>query len=107
MTDARLTALEEKLAKLAESSGGASITVQDPRVSSLTRWVFATLGTLAVGSIIWGVKSINDLNITVQSVVTQMAEESKRRDYQDRAYLAALEDHADRIKELERARATR
>jgi hypothetical protein len=106
MTEERITALERNVEELL-NAGGASVTIQDPRVSALTRWMFGSLGTLAIGSILWGVKSINDLNITVQRVVTQMAEESKRRDYQDQAYLTALADHAERLKELERARVSR
>jgi hypothetical protein len=93
MTDDRLSALEARIAELA---GGASITVQDPRVSSLTRWTMTVLGGLALAVMVWVAQSINRLNETMSRVVTQ-----------NEAILSVQSDHSDRLKELERRNVTR
>lgn len=95
MTDERLTALEERIERLI-TSGGASVTVQDPRVSSMTRWVATLLGGAALAVMLWVAQSINRLNETMSRVVTQ-----------NEAILSVQSDHSDRLKELERRNASR
>lgn len=95
MTDERLIALEERFEKLL-TSGGASVTLQDPRVSSVTRWVATVMGGLALLVMGWVATSINRLNETMSRVVTQ-----------NEAIMAIQADHSDRLKELERRNASR
>lgn len=90
MSEERLAALEERIEKLLEG-GGASVTIQDPRVSILTRWLMTLLGGLALAVMIWVAASINRLNETMSRVVTQ-----------NEAIMHTLGDHGDRIKDLER-----
>jgi hypothetical protein len=61
--------MDQLLERLANS--GARITMADPRVTSIQTWLMASIGAALVGGIGWGVKSINDLNVTVARVVTQ------------------------------------
>lgn len=67
------TLSQEEMDKLLErlANSGARITMADPRVTSIQTWLLATIGVSLVGGIGWGVKSINDLNLTVTRVVTQ------------------------------------
>jgi hypothetical protein len=95
MTDARLEALEERVSELL-TSGGASVTVQDPRVSSMTRWIATVMGGVALLVMGWVANSINRLNETMSRVVTQ-----------NEAIMATQADHSDRLKELERRNASR
>lgn len=95
MTDERLIALEERFEKLL-TSGGASVTLQDPRVSTMTRWLAGLFGSLALAVMLWVANSINRLNETMSRVVTQ-----------NEAIMAIQADHSDRLKELERRNASR
>jgi hypothetical protein len=95
MTDERLAAIEERIEKLI-TSGGASVTVQDPRVSSMTRWMATLFGSLALAVMLWVANSINRLNETMSRVVTQ-----------NEAIMAIQDDHSDRLRELERRYVTR
>jgi hypothetical protein len=61
--------MEQLIERLANH--GAQITMADPRVTSIQTWLLATIGAAIVGGIGWGVKSINDLNITLARVVAQ------------------------------------
>lgn len=90
MTDERIAALEDRVAEML-AAGGASVTIQDPRVNNLTRWLMTLLGGLALAIMIWVANSINRLNETMSRVVTQ-----------NEAIMATQSDHADRIKDLER-----
>jgi hypothetical protein len=81
---------------VAKMAGGATVTVQDPRVSNLTRWIATLMGGVALLVMGWVATSINRLNETMSRVVTQ-----------NEAILAVQGDHSDRIKELERRKATR
>lgn len=95
MSEERLSALEERIERLI-TSGGASVTVQDPRVNNITRWLMTLLGGLALAVMVWVATSINRLNETMSRVVTQ-----------NEAILTVQSDHSDRIKEMERRYATR
>jgi hypothetical protein len=94
------TLSQEEMEKLIErlANHGAQITMADPRVTSIQTWLLATIGVAIVGGIGWGVKSINDLNITVTRVITQ----NENRD--DR--IARVEKHVEsvdgRVSTLER-----
>lgn len=92
MSEERIAALESALERLAEAGGG-SVTVQDPRVSSVQNWILGAVGAGIVMALAWGANSINRLNVTMERVITQNA-----------AVIATLSDHSDRIKELERRR---
>lgn len=61
--------MDKILEKLAKQ--GASITMVDPRVTSVQTWILSTIGISIVGLAGWGIKSINDLNQTMTRVVTQ------------------------------------
>jgi hypothetical protein len=60
----------ERIIKAMESRG-ASITVADPRVSSMQNAVLAGVGSCLVAVMGWGVLSINRLNTTMERVVVQ------------------------------------
>jgi len=92
MTDDRLTALEERIAELT-AAGGASITVQDPRVNNLTRWIATLMGSIALLVMVWVASSINKLNETMSRVVTQ-----------NEFVLHTLEQHAQEIRSLRESR---
>ncbi len=61
--------MDKLLERLANT--GAKITMADPRVTSVQTWILATIGMSLVGLAGWGIKSINDLNLTMTRVVTQ------------------------------------
>lgn len=67
------TLSQEEMERLIErlANNGARITMADPRVTSIQTWLMAAIGASLVGGVGWGVKSINDLNVTVARVVTQ------------------------------------
>ncbi len=67
------TLTPEEMDKLLErlANTGAKITMADPRVTSVQTWILATIGMSLVGLAGWGIKSINDLNLTMTRVVTQ------------------------------------
>lgn len=92
MSEERISALEERLAELA-SKGGASITVQDPRVNAVTRWTATLMGGAALLIMGWVASSINRLNENVARLLAQ-----------GDAIVATQKDHSDRLKELERRR---
>lgn len=91
MSEERLTALEQRIADIA--AAGASVTVQDPRVSQVQNWILAAVGGGIVLALAWGANSINRLNETMARVVTQ-----------NEAIMSTQADHAERLKELERRR---
>ena len=92
MSDERIKALERTVEEMLKS-GGASVTVQDPRVSSWNRWIATLMGGIALLVMAWVATSINDLNATMSRLVAQ-----------NEAVVSILGDHSDRIKELERKR---
>lgn len=81
----------EELEKLVErmSRNGASITLTDPRVTSVQTWFLTTIGLTLVGLGGWGIKSINELNQTMTRVVTQ-------NEYRD-AQVSRIEKHLEVI----------
>lgn len=99
------TLTAEEMEKLLEKlvNRGASITMVDPRVTSVQNWVLGTIGLTLIGVGGWGVKSINDLNQTMTIVVTQNA-------YRDKQ-VQRVEDHVaildGRVVILERERKQR
>ena len=82
MSQEDLDRFMEKLAR-----HGASVKIDDARVTSFQTWVLATIGITLVGVGGWGIKSINDLNQTMTVVVTQNA-------YRDKQ-LQRVEDHVE------------
>jgi hypothetical protein len=95
MSEERLSALEAGLSKVLEA-GGASVTIQDPRVNTWNRWIATLMGGIALLVMAWVATSINDLNATMSRLVAQ-----------NEAVVSILGDHSDRIKELERRNAGR
>lgn len=74
--------METLLSQLADR--GARITMADPRVTSIQTWLLATIGVALVGGVGWGIKSINDLNQTMATMITRYEYESKRVDRAER-----------------------
>ncbi len=95
MSEDRIAALERAVEKMLES-GGASVTIQDPRVNTWNRWVATLMGGIALLVMTWVATSINELNATMSRLIAQ-----------NEAVVSILGDHSDRIKELERRNATR
>jgi hypothetical protein len=60
VTDDRLTALEGRVAELLQ--GGASVTVQDPRVSQVQTWLIGLVGTGIIIALGWLANSVDSLN---------------------------------------------
>lgn len=75
---------------------GASVTVQDPRVNSLTRWLAGIFASITVLVMVWVANSINRLNETMARVATQ-----------NESVIRTISDHSDRLRELERRNAQR
>lgn len=63
---------------------GARITMADPRVTSIQTWLMAAIGTVGIAVGGWGVKSINDLNQLMATMITRYEYESKRMDRAER-----------------------
>lgn len=59
MSDERLSALE---ARISELTGGASVTVQDPRVSQIQTWLIGLVGTGIIIVLGWLANSVDNLN---------------------------------------------
>lgn len=72
-------------------SDGARVQIQDPRVSSVQNWLLGLIGAGIVGGIIWVGTNISGLRETVVRLVTQ-----------NEFILGRLDDHEDRIKDVER-----
>lgn len=81
----------EEMDRLMErlANSGARITMQDPRITSFQTWILVTIGTIAIGVGGWGIKSINDLN---QNMATMLV----RYDY-DRERADRIEQHVDHL----------
>lgn len=75
---------------------GGNITYQDSRLTNIYNVASTIIGLLIVGSITWGIGSINDLNRNVSILITQHTEDARRMD-----------DMAERIKVLEARRDAR
>lgn len=90
MTDDRIAALEEKLASIMEA-GGASVTIQDPRVNKLYTALTTLFGSLILAAMLWIASSISGLKESVAAIVSQNA-----------SIIETQRDHSERIKELER-----
>lgn len=61
MSDERISALERAVEKMLES-GGASVTVQDPRVSQVQTWLIGLVGTGIIIALGWLANSVDSLN---------------------------------------------
>jgi hypothetical protein len=85
MTDDRVTAVDRR------KSDGASVVMHDPRVSSIQNWLFGVIGAGIIGGIIWVGTNISGLRETVVRLVTQ-----------NEFILGRLDDHEDRIKDVEK-----
>ena len=73
------------------ATGGASISIRDPRVNNIQSWVFGILGTLTCAALLWGAASISKLNENMARVISQ-----------NESIVETLKDHSDRLKDLER-----
>lgn len=74
--------MDRLLERLADR--GAKITMLDPRVTSAQTWILITIGAVGVSVAGWGIKSINDLNQTMATMITRYEYESKRVDRVER-----------------------
>lgn len=74
-------------------SNGASVVIQDPRVSQALRWFWGVLGVGIISVVGLAAKNLYQLNLTVSRMV-------------DAGTITAttLKDHEDRIRTLERDR---
>lgn len=70
----------EEMDRLMErlANSGARITMQDPRVTSLQTWLLVTIGGIAIGVGGWGIKSINDLNQNMATMLVRYDYDTKR-----------------------------
>jgi hypothetical protein len=73
---------------------GASVSIHDPRVTGALDWVKTVCGAIALAAILWIATSISGLKESVASIVTQ-----------NQSFRDMLNDHNERIKELERRNA--
>ena len=89
------------------TQGGATITVQDPRVSSVNRWLYTVFGATFTGVGLWLVASVNTLNVNVERLIVQMASQQQQTSQRFTSTENALGDLSDRIKDLERTNARR
>lgn len=76
------TLTPEEMDKLMErlANSGARITMQDPRVTSLQTWVLVTIGTVGIAVAGWGIKSINDLNQNMATMLIRYEYDTRRMD---------------------------
>jgi hypothetical protein len=95
VSDERISKLEDSMSRLLES-GGASVTIQDPRVNKLYTALTTLFGSLILAAMLWIASSISGLKESVAAIVSQNA-----------AIIETQRDHSDRIKELERNHASR
>lgn len=61
MSEERLSRLEEAMSKLLES-GGANVTLQDPRVSQVQNWLIGLVGAGIIMALGWMANSVDNLN---------------------------------------------
>jgi hypothetical protein len=61
MSEERIAALEERIER-ALTSGGAQVTVQDPRVSQVQNWILGAVGGGIIIVIGWLANSVDNLN---------------------------------------------
>lgn len=92
MSEERLAALEKALANQLES-GGAQVTVQDPRVSRAQNWLIGLVGLGIISGAAWVGTSINSMRDAIVRLASQ-----------NEYLIEQLKDHNDRLKELERRR---
>jgi hypothetical protein len=76
------TLTPEEMDKLLErlADRGAKITMLDPRVTSTQTWIMVTIGAVGISVAGWGIKSINDLNQTMATMIVRYEYESDRVD---------------------------
>jgi hypothetical protein len=74
--------------------------MQDPRVTTVQTWLLAAIGTVGIAVGGWGIKSINDLNQLMATMITRYEYESKRMDRAERH----SESVDSRVLSLERSR---
>jgi hypothetical protein len=77
MSEERLAAVEERLARALEG-GGASVTVQDPRVSQIQNWLLGLVGTGIIVVLGWLANSVDNLNRNF-AAMTQWKVDVERR----------------------------
>lgn len=82
----------DRILKAIENRGG-NINISDPRVSQIQTWVLSSVGVVLLALGAWLVSSINNLNSTMQRVVTTNEWMAK-----------TVEDYGRRIEDLERER---
>lgn len=74
------TLSQEEMDRLLDriASHGAKLTMVDPRVTSVQTWILSTIGVSIVGLAGWGIKSINDLNQTMATMLVRYDYDIKR-----------------------------
>lgn len=90
---------QDQVDRLAEkiAARGGSITISDPRVTSVQTWLIGAVGLAVIGVGSWGIQSINELNQTMARVVTQNEATSRVLE----AHARQIERHDDRLRAVE------
>lgn len=61
MSEERISALEQAIERLSEQ-GGASVRVEDPRISRVQNWILGIVGMGIIGTLGWLANSVDNLN---------------------------------------------
>ena len=80
------------------SNRGASVTLQDSRVTAVQNWIFATLGGSMLLVCAWVGNSIQELNVNVAKLSSQ----AQYKERVDEAQDARLSIYDDRLRNVER-----
>lgn len=66
-----------------EANRGASIRMEDKRVSQALNWLYGVFGTAFIGLGLWIGTSINELNLNMARVLVKMDQQKSTDDGQD------------------------
>lgn len=97
--DTRPALTEEQLQRLIQAvqqmRGGASVNVQDPRLSAVRNWVLGVVGTGSISVMTWLCVTVNELRITIASTAASSASQAA-------VTADMLRDHEQRLRVVER-----
>lgn len=85
------TDIDRQLRKEATASGGATVRIEDGRVSKIRDWVYGVIGAGIIGVGLLAANNLYQLNIAVNNLTTNNA-----------AVSAQLADHEARLRQVER-----
>jgi hypothetical protein len=68
----------EKIVAAISKTGGASVRIQDPRVSQFQNWLIGIFGAGMVGSALWLANSVSDLKILAERQTVQFEQLDRR-----------------------------